>query len=158
MRTVFKVSIVWILVATLGATQILSAQSNSTIVLLREQDLREKVTFGVLPEYPINALKRKTSGVIVMQVDLDETGVISNLEVLESSDPSFAVATRTALKRWRFNPFTTPEGVPSKARGKLTFYFFFKKHRGWCENPLVFQKNRKSLTSNASIDGSGLES
>ena len=98
----------------------------------------------MLPRYPNDAAKNKSSGIVVTQVDFDATGVITNFDVLESADPRFNTPTIKALKHWRFNPITTPEGVPLHGRGKLTFYFFWKNGRGWCEDPLVFQRKVSS--------------
>ena len=128
-----------------GSPGILFAQSSSTMVFLREQQLRERSKVAVLPKYPNGAVKDKATGIVVTQVDYDATGIITSLAILESADPRFNIPTIKALKQWRFNPVTTPEGVPLKGKGKLTFYFFWKNGRGWCENPRVFQKKPKGM-------------
>ena len=129
-------------VIAVGSAGILFAQSKSTVVFLREQQLRERSKVEVLPKYPNDARKSKSTGVVVTQVDFDATGIITNFDILQSIDPRFNEPTIKALQQWRFNPVTTPEGVPLRGTGKLTFYFFWRNGRGWCENPLVFQKKR----------------
>ena len=143
-QTLTRLLCAFLIVIAVGSPGILFAQSNSTVVFLREQQLRERSKVEVLPKYPNDAVKIKASGVVVTQVDYDATGIITSFAILESADPRFNIPTIKALKQWRFNPVTTPEGVPLKGKGKLTFYFFWKNGRGWCENPLVFQRNRKA--------------
>lgn len=110
---------------------------------MREPQLRERSKVEVLPKYPNDAAKNKSTGIVVTQVDFDATGTVTKFEILESADTRFNAPTIKALKQWRFNPVTTPEGTPLSGQGKLTFYFFWKNGRGWCENPLVFQKKQK---------------
>ena len=134
---------VLLVVVAVGSFGILLAQTKSTVVFLREQQLRDRGKVEVLPKYPNDALKNKATGIVVTEIDFDTNGTITKLAILESSDRHFDIPTIKALRQWRFNPVTTSEGVPLKVKGKLTFYFFWKNGRGWCENPLVFQKKPK---------------
>ena len=110
---------------------------------VREQQLRIYARKQVLPKYPAAALKEKSQGVVVSQIEFNTEGVVTSVEILESPGPQFSKATDTALKQWAFNPIVTPKGEVFGAIGKLTFYFYFKGGRGWAENPMIFNKNRK---------------
>lgn len=134
---------VFLIVIAVGSSGILFAQTKAALVFLREQQLRERGKVKVLPKYPNDAAKNKSSGIVVTQVDFDASGIITNVEILESADPRFDAPTIKALKQWRFDPITTSDGAPANGRGKLTFYFFWKNGQGWCEDPLVFQKKGK---------------
>src|SRR3569832_401624 len=93
-----------LVIIAVGSSGISSAQSKSTLVFLREQQLRERAKVEVLPNYPKDA---KSSGIVVTEVDFDATGNITRLDVLESADPRFNAPTIKSIKQWRFNPITT---------------------------------------------------
>jgi TonB family protein len=124
----------------------LHAQSEHKIIILREQQLRERVKIEVLPKYPREALKNKSTGIVVMQIDFNREGITNNFETVEAADPRFVTPAIKALKQWRFTPIVTSDGTIAGGRGKLTFYFFWKDGRGWCTNPLIYDKNRNART------------
>ena len=124
----------------------LHAQSEHKIIILREQQLRDRVKIEVLPKYPREALKNQSTGIVVMQIDFNLEGLVTRLETVEAGDSRFVPPTIKALKQWRFTPIVTSDGTVAGGRGKLTFYFFWKDGRGWCANPLIYDKNRNART------------
>lgn len=123
---------------------VLRAQPKPRVIPLREQQLRDRVIVEVLPNYPRQALKDKSSGIVVMQVEFDREGLITSVETVEAADLRFVPVTERALKKWRFRPIIAPDGTIGGGKGKLTFYFFWKDGRGWSANPWIFDKNRKA--------------
>jgi protein TonB len=87
-----------------------------------------------MPKFPSAAKKKKISGVAVAQIFVDGSGVVTNVEMLESPHPSIAEAVKAALFKWRFGPVTV-KGKPWKVRGKMTFYFVLDKKGVRVENP-----------------------
>ncbi len=137
------VCIVLMMVQCAGA---LHAQFEHRMIILREQQLRERVKIEVLPKYPREALKSKSTGIVVMQIDFNREGYITNFETVEAGDRRFVPAVIKALKQWRFTPIVISDGTIAGGRGKLTFYFFWKDGRGWCTNPLIYDRNRNART------------
>ncbi len=88
------------------------------------------VTGGVLqgqaihkedPPYPPAARAERLSGSVIIKVEIDETGVVTDAKILCGAD-LLAAASREAALKWRFAP-TTLDGKPVKVIGVLTFNF-----------------------------------
>jgi TonB family protein len=126
-----------------AAFPVTGGASGPEALIVREQQLRTYARKQVLPKYPDAALKEKSQGVVVTQIEFNTEGVVTSVEILESPGPQLSKATETALKQWAFNPIVTPKGEVYGATGKLTFYFYCKDGRGWAENPMIFNKNPK---------------
>jgi TonB family protein len=73
------------------------------------------------PNYPPAAKAERLSGTVFIQVEIDETGKVTNAKILCGADLLSAPSREAALK-WRFNP-TTLSGKPVKVMGVLTFNF-----------------------------------
>jgi len=57
------------------------------------------------PEYPADARRLKAEGTVVMALDIDEKGRVTNASIVEHSNlASFDEAALEAAKRWRFKP------------------------------------------------------
>ncbi|CAN5238541.1 hypothetical protein BH20ACI1_BH20ACI1_14420 [soil metagenome] len=73
------------------------------------------------PIYPTTAKSMRMTGVVRVEVVVDEEGQVS--EVQKSSGPSLLRGAATdALKKWKFKPFTRG-GEPVKATGFVSFNF-----------------------------------
>lgn len=73
------------------------------------------------PDYPPAAKAERLSGTVFIQVEIDETGKVTNAKILCGAD-LLAVPSREAALNWRFKP-TTLSGKPVKVMGVLTFNF-----------------------------------
>lgn len=113
---------------------------NTPAIVLEEAQLRNRAISTVLPKYPKEAGRKKSSGIVVSRIEFDANGVVTSAEIIESADPAFATPTLKALKRWRFKPIVLSSGEVRHGQGKIIFYFFWKKGRGWCADPVVFSK------------------
>ena len=83
--------------------------------------LVEYATQKVNPVYPQQAKILRMTGVVKVEVTVDEQGQVT--EVQNASGPSMLQrAASDALKKWRFKPFTK-DGQPVKATGFVNFNF-----------------------------------
>jgi TonB family protein len=112
-------------------------------IRLMEEQLRERIRSETPPKYPPAARAAKLQGLVVTEVEFDGKGDVTKIEILESTDPLFATATKTALKRWKFSPIVSPDNETLSGKGKLTFYFYYKDGRGWSEDPSIFKQKTK---------------
>ena len=73
------------------------------------------------PVYPITAKTMRMTGVVRLEVVVDEKGQVA--EVQNSTGPSLLRGAATdAVKKWKFKPFTR-DGEPVKATGFVNFNF-----------------------------------
>ena len=76
--------------------------------------------------YPPNMLAEQKTAAVLLQVDIDEKGIVSQAVVLESPDQSFSDAAIPAVKRFRFSPAEI-NGKPSPIRIRYTYRFELKQ-------------------------------
>ncbi len=73
------------------------------------------------PIYPVTAKSMRMTGVVRIEVMVDEEGQVA--EVQKSSGPSLLRGAATdAVRKWRFKPFIR-DGEPVKATGFVSFNF-----------------------------------
>lgn len=73
------------------------------------------------PVYPAAAKTMRTTGIVRVDVVVDENGEVA--EVQKMSGPiTLQSAAREAIRRWKFKPFTR-DGQPVKANGYIDFNF-----------------------------------
>lgn len=73
------------------------------------------------PIYPPAARSMRTSGVVKVEVTVNETGDVA--EVQKTSGPSLLqAAAKDAIRKWKFKPFVR-DGQPVKATGFVNFNF-----------------------------------
>lgn len=73
------------------------------------------------PVYPQAAKSFRTTGVVKVEITVDEAGEVA--EVQNSSGPSMLqAAAEDAVKKWKFKPFTR-DGQPVRATGFVSFNF-----------------------------------
>ncbi|MEI6125750.1 MAG: TonB family protein [Pseudomonadota bacterium] len=78
------------------------------------------------PEYPFAAKKRGQEGTVVLQLTIDELGILQEVEVVEATDPVFVDAAVASVKRSFFVPAkNNNRRVASKAL--LPIHFKLKK-------------------------------
>jgi periplasmic protein TonB len=88
---------------------------------LQVGSLLEFATKQTKPVYPTAARTIRQSGVVKVEVLIDESGEVS--EVAKASGPSMLQsAAKDAIRKWRFKPFTK-DGQPTKAKGYVSFNF-----------------------------------
>ncbi len=74
------------------------------------------------PEYPGNAADRRLTGMVVVKVEIDETGSVIGARDMCQGPPFLSEAAVAAAWRARFSP-TTIDGQPVKVRGIIQYNF-----------------------------------
>ncbi|MEO6049878.1 MAG: TonB family protein [Pyrinomonadaceae bacterium] len=83
--------------------------------------LKEYATSQTIPTYPPAARSVRASGIVKVQVTVDEKGEVA--EVQKTSGPSLLQgAAKDAIRKWKFRPFVR-DGQPVKATGFVNFNF-----------------------------------
>jgi protein TonB len=73
------------------------------------------------PVYPAAAKSMRATGVVKVEVTVNETGDVD--EVQKASGPMLLQsAAKDAIKKWKFKPFTR-DGQPVRATGFVNFNF-----------------------------------
>lgn len=80
------------------------------------------------PKLPRKLRKQKVQGRVVLQATIEGNGSVSSQSVI-SGDASLAQPAQTAVRQWRFEPYTQ-NGHPVKVRQTLTFNFIRDKKFG----------------------------
>ena len=98
-----------------------NADAPKTDAPLAVGSLLEYVTQKVNPTYPPAARTVRMSGVVKVDVVVDEEGKVT--EVQKTSGPQMLQRAATdAVKKWKFKPFVR-DGQPTKATGFISFNF-----------------------------------
>jgi TonB family protein len=93
------------------------------------KSLRRLAFVSPLPKFPAETLKARREGVVVVEVIVRQpSGTITDMKFLETFDKPSTDSVSAALKKWRFAPLRSREGVKSSIpfTGRLTFYFRIK--------------------------------
>jgi TonB family protein len=110
----------------------------ATLVRIPEVVVRKLATRTVLPIYPAGSRNRGVKGIAVAEVNVNEKGIVTDVEILEVPDSEIGQAVIAAVKSWKFDPAV----VDDKAMpfvGKLTFYFVNSQGQARVENPRRFK-------------------
>jgi protein TonB len=92
-----------------------------TVVRLTSRLTQGRVLRKVEPLYPEIAKRARIQGQVQVQIDISETGAVTNVTLL-SGHPLLREAAMQAAKKWLFIP-TELNGRPVRAIGVLTFNF-----------------------------------
>jgi len=84
--------------------------------------LRRLAALAGLPLYPPEALEKKVSGVVVVEVVVGDGSLLSS-NLLEAPDEYTGRSVLRALSAWRFNSPEPKEGAPIRLTSRLAFYF-----------------------------------
>ena len=121
---------------SVALSSVVSAQTIRSVTVT-EVTLRKHALKVVMPKFPEAARRNRAQGVAVAQLEVNEQGDASRIEVLEAPDPSIEEAVKRALGEWRFKPASIG-GKAVPLRGKLTFYYVIEKGKGRVKNPQQF--------------------
>lgn len=88
---------------------------------LRGGVLNGKAVYRQVPRYPAEAMSRQVEGVVIVLVDIDEAGNVTDAKARCGYDV-LRKASVDAARRWKFSP-TVLSGKPVKVTGTIFFYF-----------------------------------
>jgi TonB family protein len=92
--------------------------------VVSELNLRKRAIKRELPPFPEDAIRAHETGVAVAAIEVDTSGRVFEVTVLEAPARSIEESVAKTLMAWRFEPFVLPStGQRDRVRGKLTFYF-----------------------------------
>ncbi len=106
------------------------ARARTLYAAVNTQSVTVPVSGGVLqgnailrrqPEYPLSAKQSRVQGMVQVQVEIDEAGIVTNAKAIRGPSELYT-ASEQAARRWRFKP-TLLAGRPVKVSGVLTFNF-----------------------------------
>jgi len=81
------------------------------------------VLYGPHPQYPIEALRKNVEGIVLLLVEVDDSGLVTDITLRRSSgNGALDRAARDAVRRWRFAP-PTDGGRALRARVELPIRF-----------------------------------
>ena len=98
-----------------------AAPAPDKVVRLTSKLTQGRVLRRVQPPYPVIAKQAHIQGSVQVQIDISETGAVTNVTLL-SGHPLLRDAAMQAAKQWQFIP-TELNGLPVRAIGLLTFNF-----------------------------------
>ena len=75
----------------------------------------------VPPQYPSDAKDQHIQGVVLMKVNIDKEGNVSNIQLI-SGHPSLAPAAIEAVKQWKYKPFLL-NGTPLEVETQVQVNF-----------------------------------
>ena len=78
--------------------------------------------------YPAERLARGETADVACQVDIDETGAVTNVTVETGAAPDFDEAALAAIRKFRFSPAEL-DGKPAAVRIRYVYHFVIEKKR-----------------------------
>lgn len=105
----------------LGIVACLAPLSAEEVLQVEESQALEAAVSKPQPVFPSVARQLRLSGKAVVEATVDEQGKVADCKPV-SGNPLFTAAAVSAVKTWKFKPFTSG-GKPARAVAKLTFAF-----------------------------------
>ncbi len=91
------------------------AESNTAWALLANSPPAPRLETFIAPFYPPELLEQKSSGKVVMEVQVTDRGDVGGVWLVSAEPDVFATLATAAVREWRFEP------IPSKIRVVLDF-------------------------------------
>ncbi len=85
-----------------------------------------KLLKSAAPVYPEREKREKVTGLVVIDILIDEEGKVADTDVVASPLESFSKAADACVRKWRFRP-GTKDGVPAAFRQRVTINFRLKE-------------------------------
>ncbi len=101
------------------------------VIRLQEEKGDKEITAPVAIQkapikYPEEAKRNKISGVVVLDLIINEEGKVENVRAAETPDPYLAEAAIESVRQWIFSPARNSKGQPVKVMTTLTVNFKLK--------------------------------
>jgi TonB family protein len=105
--------------------------------------------------HPRRDLELGRSGEALLELVIDEEGRVRQVEVIESTSPSYGAAARGAAFGMRFHPARDADGQPVAAQIRYRWTFELGEHPPLSIDGVVRERGSKRMVANGRIDGSG---
>ncbi|HVE66419.1 MAG TPA: TonB family protein [Thermoanaerobaculia bacterium] len=74
------------------------------------------------PEYPPQAIRAQAEGSVILDVGIDETGRVTDVQVIRGLSYGLSEAAAAAVREWRYRPAEGPGGpIPSRKTVRILF-------------------------------------
>jgi len=113
---------------------IASYSQNIEYARVPEKMLRQWAIKAVMPNFPIQAKEHRIEGVAVVGIEINTSGNIEKVEVLQAPDQSISEVVMSAVKQWQFK-IPPVDNRSVRVKSKLTFYFVIDGASARVENP-----------------------
>ena len=100
----------------------MTEKSNEKVGLVSLHPAAEVPETVVLPEYPPIALQKNMQGRVVVNAVISKDGTLQNLR-LQGRPSLLSGSVLEALRKWRYRPRTTQNGVPVEVETQITIDF-----------------------------------
>ena len=91
------------------------------VVRVPQGVMAERVISKVPPDYPPDAKQARIQGTVVLRVNIDKEGNVSNIQLI-SGHPILAPAAIDAVKQWKYKPYLL-NGAPVEVETQVTVNF-----------------------------------
>jgi TonB family protein len=105
---------------------IMPVQAQDTVRHVTQEEAVNAAISRPQPEYPAVARQLKLQGRVEIEVSITTTGSVEDVKVL-TGNPALTGAAVNAVKRWRFEPFTS-KGKAVRAVAIMNFTFSLSLH------------------------------
>jgi protein TonB len=74
------------------------------------------------PPYPAVAVRAQVEGSVVLDIGIDETGRVTDVQVTRGLPFGLSEAAADAVRKWKYRPARGPEGpIPSRKTVRILF-------------------------------------
>lgn len=80
------------------------------------------------PTYPPQAIRMQAEGSVVLDVEIDETGRVTDVQVTRGLPFGLSEAAAAAVREWRYRPAEGPNG-PVRSRKAVRILFTLRSGR-----------------------------
>ncbi len=91
------------------------------VVRVSQGVMAERVISKVPPDYPPDAQQARIQGTVVLRVNIDKEGNVSNIQLI-SGHPILAPAAINSVKQWKYKPYLL-NGTPVEVETQVTVNF-----------------------------------
>jgi TonB family protein len=84
--------------------------------------LKSKLIREVTPVYPVAAIMQRISGLVILNITIDENGDVGEIQVAGEAHPLLVDSAITAVKQWKYSP-TVLDGNPIPVTATVTVNF-----------------------------------
>lgn len=96
-----------------------------------QADIKLEWVEKTIPVYPEELRKSAITGSVRVRFDVNADGSVSDIHVIQGSEPAFADAALQAVRQWRFKPWTVSNENPAKIEVVNELKFRLNDKKAW---------------------------
>ncbi|MFQ6574834.1 energy transducer TonB [Pseudomonas sp. UM16] len=94
-------------------------------------DIKLEFVEKTIPIYPAELSKAAITGSVKVSFQAQADGTVTDVKIVNSSDPAFANAALKAVKQWRFQPWTVSKENPATLEVRTDLHFRLNDKKEW---------------------------